>query len=89
MRQSRRRRLIDLKTGPEQRSWKLQLSAYWYLLKEEGIEIDEAGALILDPDGDMPKWKGHPDFILDFSVWLGYVNFYHYIHGPGEDSYAG
>jgi hypothetical protein len=90
MKVSHKRRLIDLKTGAFQKTWFLQLSAYWYLLKVNGIEIDEAGDLILDPDGDMPRYIPHENFKIDFGPFYGGLQLHHYLYdGEKGDIDAG
>jgi len=66
--------LIDLKTPAAlQKSWRLQMAAYFQLCQKAYPDVQRAGSLRLMIDGKAPRMKWYDNVLQDYQVFLAAV----------------
>lgn len=74
--------LIDLKTPKIlQKTWQLQLAAYFYLAERNGYNPKKAGSLRLHADSGIAKMDWYQDSASDFNIFLGLLNGWRHFNG--------
>ena len=66
--------VIDYKTPTAlQKSWRLQMAAYFQLCQKAYLDVQRAGSLRLDINGKAPRLKWYDNVLQDYQVFLSAV----------------